>query len=251
MYITYYQEITNLSHIQLLVNLYLMGVDNPIFVFGRSRYVFRLQGGGCFYSKNIIFYEIWVALYSIVTVSFNKCIFTRGDSSLADIEGLYITYIYNLTISNCLFRNNDAHSELILIDNVFNVEISGSEFYQNKVQTYLISMGFEQVHNLTLSNCLFHNNDVESNFIGIKDVSNVEISGCEFYQNKGQAYLISILYEQVHNLNISNCLFRNNDAQLVLIENVFNVEISGCEFYQNKGQAYLILSGFEQVHNLT
>ena len=121
-------------------------------------------------------------------MSFNKCIFTRGDSSLADIEGLYITYIYNLTISNCLFRNND----------------------------------------------------VESNFIGIKDVSNVEISGCEFYQNKGQAHLISILYEQVHNLNISNCLFRNNDAQLVLIENVFNVEISGCEFYQNKGQDLLI-----------
>ena len=30
-YITYYQEITNLSHLQLLVNLYLIGVHNPIF----------------------------------------------------------------------------------------------------------------------------------------------------------------------------------------------------------------------------
>ena len=251
-YITYYQEITDLSHIQLLVNLYLIGVDNPIFVFGRSRYVFRLQGGGCFYAENIIFYEISVSLYSLVTVSFNKCIFTSGDSSLADIEGLYIAYIYNLTISNCLFRNNDAHSELILIDNVFNVEISGSEFYQNKVQTYLISIGFVQVHNLNISNCLFRNNDAQSELIVINNVFNVEISGSEFYQNKVQTYLISIGFVQVHNLNISNCLFRNNDAQsdLIVIGYVSNVEISVCEFYQNKGQTFLISSSFDQVHNL-
>ena len=252
-YITYYQELTNLSHIQLLVNLYLIGVDNPIFVFGRSHYVFRLQGGGCFYAENIIFYEIWVALYSIVTVSFNKCIFTSGNSSLADIEGLYIAYIYNLTISNCLFRNNDAHSELILIDNVFNVVISGSEFYQNKGQIHHIWIGaIGQVHNLTISNCFFHNNDVESNFIEIENVSNVEISGCEFYQNKGQAYLIFFGEAPIQNLNISNCLFRNNDAQstLIVIDTVFNVEISGSEFYQNKYKFHLILIGLEQVQNL-
>ena len=62
-YITYYQEITNLSHIQLLVNLYLIGVDNPIFVFGRIRYGFRLEGGGCFYAENITFANIWVSFY--------------------------------------------------------------------------------------------------------------------------------------------------------------------------------------------
>ena len=254
-YITYSQEITNLSHIQLLVNLYLIGVDNPIFVFGsRSHYIFRLQGGGCFYTENIIFYEIWVALYSIVTVSFNKCIFTSGNSSLADTEGLYIAYIYNLTISNCLFRNNDAHSELILIiDNVFNVVISGSEFYQNKVQAYLISIGFEQVHNLNISNCLFRNNDARSDLIVIGYVLNVKISGCEFYQNKGQIHHIWIgAIGQVHNLTISNCFFHNNDVEsnFIEIEDVSNVEISGCEFYQNKGQSFLILIGNEQVHNV-
>ena len=63
-YITYSQEITNLSHIQLLVNLYLIGVDNPNFVFGGSRYVFHLLGGGCFYAENITFYKIWVSFYS-------------------------------------------------------------------------------------------------------------------------------------------------------------------------------------------
>ena len=47
-----------------------------------------------------------------VTVSFNKCIFTGGDSALADIEGSYIEDIYNLTISNCLFRNNNAQFHL-------------------------------------------------------------------------------------------------------------------------------------------
>ena len=88
-----------------------------------------------FYTENITFYEIWVSLYSIVTVSFNKCLFTSGDSN---IETLYIEDIYNLTISNCSFRNNDAVSELIIIHNVFNVEIYKSEFYQNKGQAYFI-----------------------------------------------------------------------------------------------------------------
>ena len=113
MYITYYQEITNLSHIQLLVNLYLVGVDNPVLDFSGVHLFFSLYGGGSFYAKNITFYEIWVSFYSLVTVSFNKCIFTSGDSALANIEGLYIEDIYNLTIRNCSFHNNDAQSALI------------------------------------------------------------------------------------------------------------------------------------------
>ena len=249
-YITYYQEITNLSYIQLLVNLYLIGVDNPVLNFSGIHDDFSLQGGGSFYTENITFHRILVSFYSIVTVSFNKCIFT----GTLNLEGLYIQHIYNVTISNCFFHNSDAQSGLIVIDNVFNVEISGCEFYQNKGQEYLIWIGFEQVHNLTISNCLFHNNDAQSDLIVIGNVFNVEISGCEFYQNQCQEYLIWIGFEQVHNLTISNCLFHNSDAQsgLIVIGNVFNVEISGCEFYQNKGQEYLLeVIGFEQVHNLT
>ena len=251
-YITYYQEITNLSYIQLLVNLYLIGVDNPVLNFSGIHDDFNLQGGGSFYTENITFHNILVSFYSIVTVSFNKCIFT-GTLNLEGLYNMYIQHIYNVTISNCLFHNSDAQSRLIVIDNVFNVEISGCEFYQNKGQEYLIWIGFEQVHNLTISNCLFHNNDAQSDLIVIGNVFNVEISGCEFYQNKGQEYLIWIGFKQIHNLTISNCLFHNNDAQsdLIVIGNVFNVEISGCEFYQNKGQEYLIWIGFEQVHNLT
>ena len=62
-YITYYQQITNLSHIQILVNLYLIGVDNPILDFSESRYVFHLLGGGCFHAEYITFYEIRVSFY--------------------------------------------------------------------------------------------------------------------------------------------------------------------------------------------
>ena len=254
-YITYSQEITNLSHIQLVVNLYLIGVDNLVFNFSGLHYDFSLQGGGSFYVENITFYKMLMLFHSLVKVSFNKCIFTSGDSALADTEGLYIKNIYNLTISNCLFRNNDAQSDLIWIRNVLNVEISRCEFYQNKGQSYFISIGFEQVHNLTISNCLFHNNiiDAQLALIGIEDVLNVVIFGCEFYQNKGETYLISIGYEYVHNLTISNCLFHNNDAQsgLIWIRTVLNVEISRCEFYQNKGQVYFISIGFKLVHNLT
>ena len=215
-YITYSQEITNLSHIQLLVNLYLIGVDNPIFVFGRSRYGFRLEGGGCFYAENITFAKMWVSFYFLVTVGFNKCIFTSGVSALA------VEDVYNLTISNCLFCNNDAQSELIVINNVFNMEISGSEFYQNKGQSSLLWIGYEQVHNLTISNCLFHNNDAQSELVVIDNVFNMEIFGCKFYQNKGQVDLILIGFQKVYNVTISNCLFRYNDAQTDLI-NIYNV----------------------------
>ena len=243
-YITYNQEITNLLYIQLLVNLYLIGVDNPVLNFSGLHYDISLRGGGSLYAENITFHKIWVSFYSLVTVSFNKCIFTSGDSALADSEGLYIEDIYNLIINNCLFGNNDGQSDLIKIRNVSNVGISGCEFYQNKCQHDLISIGFEKVHKLTISNCLFRNNDAQSSLIGITNVSNVEISGCEFYQNKDKRYLISIGYEQVQNFTISNCLFHNNDAksELIVIENVLNVKISGCEFYQNKGQEYLIVT---------
>ena len=254
-YIVYYQEITNLSHIQLLVNLYLIGVDNP--VLDSNGYFFTLCGGCSFYAENITFYKIGVSFYSLGTVSFNMCIFMGGNSSLADIEGLYIKDIYNLTISNCLFSNNDARLALIVIDNVFNVAISGCEFYQNKCQLFLIFIGFEQVHNFTttcISNCLFHNNDARSALIVIDNVFNVAISGCEFYQNKCQLFFIFISFEQVHDFTtISNCLFHNNDAQfdLIGIIHVSNVEISGCEFHQNKGQDYLISIYKGQIHNLT
>ena len=256
-YITYYQEITNLLSIQLLVNLYLIGVDNPVLDFSGIRYGI-LYDGGCFYAEHITFYEILISLYSLVTVSFNKCIFTS--SALPGTEGLYIAYIYNVTITDCLFHNNDALSNLIDIDNVLNVEISGCEFYKNKDQYHLILIGSQQILNLTISNCLFHNNDAQSTLIGIINVVNVEISGCEFYQNKGQEQIIwiknvvnveisgcefyqnkNLLYIFGSNLIISNCSFHNNNAQseLIMID-VANVKISGCEFYQNKGQEQII-----------
>ena len=218
-YITYSQEITNLSHIQLLVNLYLIGVDNPVLDFSGSRYVFRLQGGVCFYAENITFSGIWVSLYSIVTVSFNKCLFTRGDKALAHIENLYIGYSDNLTISNCLFRD---HNRLIVIRNVLNVEISGCEFYQNKGNE-LIWIGYEQVHNLTISNCLFRNNDAQFQLIVIYYVFNVKISGCEFYQNKGQYHLI-VTY-RTYLLDMDNCSMYDNDIK----EAVFRFESTNFE----------------------
>ena len=123
-YITFYQEVTNLSHIQLIVNLYLIGVDNPIFNFSGIGNDFTLCGGGSFYAENITFYKIGASFYSLVTMSFSKCIFMGGDSALADTEGLYIEDIYNVTIRNCLFHNNDAQSNLIVIENAINMQVN-------------------------------------------------------------------------------------------------------------------------------
>ena len=132
------------------------------------------------------------------------------------------------------------------------MEISGREFYQNKGQTSLLWIGFRQVHNFNISNCLFCNNDDQSELIVINNVFNVEISGCEFYQNKDQDDLILIDFEQVHNFNIINCLFCNNHAQIKLIgiDNASNVAISGSEFYQNKGQEYLIFSYLSYIFDM-
>ena len=54
---------TNLSHIWLVVNLYLIVVDNPVLDFSGSRYDFsgnlfaliHHQGGSSFYAENITF----------------------------------------------------------------------------------------------------------------------------------------------------------------------------------------------------
>ena len=104
---------------------------------------------------------------------------------------MYIEDIYNLNIGNQL--------ALIKIDNVFYV--SGCEFYQIKGKEYLTWIGLEQVHNLTICNCLFRNNDAQLPLIMIDSVSNVEIFGCEFYQNKDQDRCFVIFF---HMDNCSN-----------------------------------------------
>ena len=237
-YITYSQEITNLSHIQLLVNLYLIGVDNPVLNFSGLHHFFILQGGCNFYSENITFNKISLLIYSFVTVSFNKCIFT-GTLELAGIEGLYIGYIYNVTISNCLFHNNDAQS----IRNVSNVEISGCEFYQNKGQDHSILIAFAQVHSLTISNCLFHNNDADSDLICIYNVYNVKISGCEFYQNKVQGDLIETYLGYFFDMEKCS-IYDNNikDTIFYLVSSKFESTLisTNCLFSNNTSGGYIL-----------
>ena len=173
------------------------------------------------------------------------------DNTLADNEALYIRYIYNLNVSNCLFRNNDAQLALVVINS--NVEISGCEFYQNKCQTYLISISFEQVHNVTISNCLFRNNDAQL-LIVIVNVLNVDISGCEFYQNKGQAYLIVTLLGSFFDMN--NCSIYDNDIK----DTIFHLEssnfqsmstITNCLFSKNTFSWSIYYCSCTIINNIT
>ena len=259
-YITYYQEITKFSYIQLLVNLYLIGVDNPVLNFSDD---FSLQGGGSFYTENITFLKIWVSFYSIVTVSFNKCIFT-GTLDLANVEGLYIRHIYNVTITNCLFHNNDAQSQLIWID-AFNVEISGCEFYRNKCQEYLIetylgsffdmdncsiydnnikdtifylgSSKFESM--LTITNCLFSNNTSGGNILEITS-NKLYMSNINLICNKIKwieysiIQITTILTYDEQNLNICNVNFINNTGTGVKLKEA-TVYFNNITFYNNTG----------------
>jgi len=45
------------------------------------------------------------------------------------------------------------------------------------------SLHFEFIENVSVRNCLFHNNDAYFTLISIINVLNVEIYGCEFFQN--------------------------------------------------------------------
>ena len=196
-YITYSQEITNLSHIRLLVNLYLIGVDNPVLKFSGSRNVFGFNGTGSFYAENITFYKI-SGNYSLITVSFNKCIFTSGGSAVTKMINLYIIVRY-VIISNCLFRNNVAQSELIYIESVLIGKISGCEFYQNKGQKALVvihSSGIPR-YIFEIANCSIYDNEVSQKIFRVfsyKPESLVIVINCLFSNNTSDQYFFFNLY---------------------------------------------------------
>ena len=276
-YITYYQEMTNLSNIWILVNLYLIGVDNPVLDFSGNSYYdfFNFQGGGSFYAENITFYDI-SGVFSLVTVNFNKCIFTSAQGkAVTDKDGLYIAGIHNLIISNCLFRNNDAQSELIVISKPLNVEISGCEFYQNTGQKDLISI-YNMIYtldpfHLELDNCSIYDNEVDYSTISI-DSSNSEsmitVTNCLFSNNTSDGHIFIIVTDRlymsnvnlisnkikrigtsimfitpitpidpngVQHLSISNINFINNTATGLELKDVTSMYFNNITFYNNTG----------------
>ena len=260
-YITYSQEITNWSHIQLLVNLYLIGVDNPILDFSGSCYAFRLQGGGCFYAENITFYEIWVSFYYLVTVSFNKCIFTSGVSALAGTEGLYIEDVYSLTISNCLFHNNDAQTELIEIYSASNVEISGCEFYQNRGHYDLIITYSD--YTFDMYNCSIYDNDIKDAIFHLESrnsESMFTMTNCLFSNNTSSGKILEIVSDRFYmsNINLISNKIKRIDYSIVQITSVllssgqYNIiNISNINFINNTGTGLKLKEATVYFNNIT
>ena len=255
-YITYSQEITNLSHIQLLVNLYLFGVDNLVLDFSGSRYVFHLQGGGCFYAENITFYKIWISFYSLITVSFNKCIFTGGDS---DIEILYIIEdIYNLTINNCLFHNNDAQVTLIGIDNT---KISGCEFYQNRGQDHLILTNSGYLFDM--DNCSIYDNDIKDAIFHLESnnsESMFTITNCLFSNNTSGGNMLEILSDRLcmSNIHLMSNKMKRIEYSIIQISSIFLscgqysiMNVSNINFINNTGTGLKLKEVTVYFNNIT
>ena len=260
-YITYSQEITNLSRINLLVNLYLIGVDNPILDFRGSHYVFPLQGGDCFYAESITFYAIWVSFYFLGTVSFHKCIFTSGDSTQADTEGLYIDNVYNLTISNCIFDNNDALSSLIEINSALNVEISGCEFYQNGgrhhlIFTYLIFI-------FDIDNCSIYDNDIKDAIFLLESTNSesiFSITNCLFSNNTSSGKILEIVSDRLYmsNINLISNKIKRIDYSIMQIKSLllssgrYNImNISNINFINNTGTGLKLKEATVYFNNIT
>ena len=206
--------------------MYLIGVDNPFLDFSGSGYDF---------------------LFKAVT----------------NIESLYIRNIHNLIINNCLFCNNDAQLQLIVIESVLNVEIFGCEFYQNKGQkdltvSYLffemdncriydnevvvstISMeGFNSQSMITVSNCLFSNN-TSAGHVLIIAIDRLYMSNVNIISNKKKRIGTSIIQiTQIHtngkqHLNISNINFINNTGTGLKLKDA-TVYFNNITFYYNSG----------------
>ena len=262
-YITYYQEMTNLSHIWLLVNLYLIGVDNPVLDFsGSSYYDFNLWGGGSFYAENITFYDI-SGICSFATMGFNKCIFTSGGKAVTDKEGLYIAEIHNVIISNCLFHNNDAQSELIVIQHVLNVEISGCEFYQNTGQRDLIRIycnSFETFY-LELDNCSIYDNEVDYSTIDMESFnleSMITVTNCLFSNNTSTRNIFVITIDRLYmsNVNLISNKIKGIGTSIMLITPVHpngeqHLNISNINFINNIGTGLKLKDVTMYFNNIT
>ena len=188
-----------------------------------------------------------------------------GGKAVTDKEGLYIGYAYNLIISNCLFRNNDAQSELIVVQHVLNVEISGCDqntgqdyliriysfmpfyleldncsIYDNEVDYSTIDMGSSNSESMiTVTNCLFSNKTSTRNIFVIT-IDRLYMSNVNLISNKIKTIGISImLITPVHpngeqHLNISNINFINNTATALKLKDV-TMYFNNIAFYNNTG----------------
>ena len=266
-YITYYQEMTDLYTIQLLVNLYLIGVDNPVLRFcGDSYSHFQLQGGGSFYAENIIFNN-FLGVFILVTVSFNKCIFTsaRG-KAVTHNYGLYMGENHNVIISNCLFYNINAQTTLIQINNPLNVKLSGCEFYQNTGQDILVLIYCEIPFYLELDNCSIYDNDIgigfqfESSNSELNSESMINITNCVFTNNTSADRIFVITIDRLYmsNVNLISNKMKRIETSIMLITPVHpngefeqHLNISNINFISNTGTALKLVDVTMYFNNIT
>lgn len=179
---------------------------------------------------NCVFNNLSVgAYYSLSTnnIRFSGCSFTNCTSglrgaNLSDHGNFGATHAYNISVSDCTFRSNSgAPCQLGAVNGGI---VSGCVFDTNDEFGLLIDDGEiispynAQCYNLTVSDCLFFNNN-ESNIIsqnapGIRFASiggniGVAISGCQFWDTRGtpkQLYPITFTDAFVwDDVVVSNC----------------------------------------------
>ena len=269
-YITYYQEMTNLPQIWLVVNLYLIGVDNPVLDFSVNRYEFTgnlsplIHPQCSFYAENIIFYQFFMSFMYLLTVSFNNCIFTDGGRPLTYMESLFIGDSYTVIINNSLVWNNRKQSELIIIENVVHVNISGCELYQNKGQSGLVSITPKNRVTpfvFVLDNCRIYDNDVSLSTIDVysyNSTSAVIVRNCRFSNNTSGQQILRITINRLYMSNIdltSNKIKKIGysiiDIGLIPLqcnEQYFN--ISNTNFINNTGTALKLVDVIVYFNNI-
>ena len=104
----------------------------------------------------------------------------------------------------------------------------------------------ESVSNVIISNCLFHNNELDSDrdLVKIGTAKHVKISGCEFYLNYLATGNLIDISQNLTKFEMDNCSIYDNDASVVLsiwpgtIPKI--VIITNCLFSNNTAVANII-----------
>ena len=150
-------------------------------------------------------------------------------------------------ISNCLFHNNDVGYELIVVQNVLNVEISGCEFYQNTgqgslISIYSFSISFSFSFMPDLDNCSIYDNDIYTvfQFESSNSESMINITNCLFSNNTSVDGILIIAIDRLYmsNVNLISNKMKRIETSIMLITPVHpngeqHLNISNINFINN------------------
>jgi parallel beta-helix repeat protein len=185
------------------------------------------------------------------SISFDNCIFEYGsafgENGLNSGGAIAVRDFDNLTIDNCLFRNNWAEltgtyppsGGAIALGNS-SIVIHNSVFFKNFASDYGGAILCYSGSSPEISHCLFHNNTagIDAGAIEIYTTSNPILTNNTFSMNTAGHYGGAIDAFDYSNPDMVNCIFWGNTAneydQISITSDDCNLNINYCDVEDGK-----------------